>query len=344
MDRSRIRSYAGLAAAVRLADELASALDLRDLEEPRGGHVVAIDGCSSACARRTLEARGLSPLAVNLDEFGLMPDESVRGRARATLRGKVIQRLEAQATISSQPSARRRRSSGPSVHGPTKPAHTTHDYLYAIHLLTSPVAICGAVIADTPTIAAQVAGALSVTRATAGEMISRLEAAGLVARGPAKEILLTPEGRAAAEHVVHRQRLVERFLVDTLDYSAAESYRLALEIRDAFPEIVTERLETLTARSVHCPHGWPVDPSCDQDFAADLVALSTLPEGAKTTVAALMEHDASVLEQLFRHGLAPGVSLAVVKCHGRVEVEIQGQRCLLKNDEAAAVLVPRDYQ
>lgn len=339
IDRSRIRSCAGSAAAVQLADEIAPVLDLGDLEQPRGGQIVAIDGCSSACTRRTLEARGLKPLAISLDQFGVLPDEDIRRRDLAPLRANVLERLEACATVSVRQPRRRGTSAAARVRGSTKLAHSGDDYLYAVHLLTSPVANCGAVIADTPTVAAHVAGALSVTRATAGEMLTRLEAKGLLTRGPAKEILLTAAGRAAAEHVVHRHRLVERFLVDILDYSPAESYGLALETRDAFPDIVTERLATLTARSAHCPHGWPVDPASDQDFAADLVALSTLPGGARATVAAMIEHDPALLERLFAHGLAPGASLAVIACSDVVEIDVDGTPHLLDHEEAAAILV-----
>lgn len=339
IDRSRIRSCAGSSAAVQLADEIAPVLDLSAIEAPSGGHIVAIDGCASACTRRTLEARGLKPLAISLDQFRVLPDDDLLGRALAPLRAQALERLEARAPASGPPPRRRATKPDARARGSTKLSHSGNDYLYAIHALTSPVASCGAVIPDTPTVAAHVAGALSVSRATAGEMLARLEAKNLVTRGPAKEILLTTAGQAAAEQVVHRHRLIERFLVDILDYSPAESYDLAAEVRDAFPEIVTARLATITAHSAYCPHGWPVNPSSDQAFAAELVALSTLPTGAKATVAALIEQDAALLERLFAHGLAPGASLAVIACHDVIEVEVDGRHRLLERGDAAGVLV-----
>ena len=180
-------------------------------------------------------------------------------------------------------------------------------------------------IADAPTVAAHVAAALSVTRASAGEMLGRLEAAGLVARGPAKEVLLTAGRARAAERIVHRHRLVERFLVDVLQYSPPESFRLALEIRDAFPRS-SPNASRADAPGGPCPHGWPVDPSRDREFAAGLVALSTLPAGAEATVAALIEHDADVLERLYERGLTPGTSLVVAAAGESIEIVVGGRR------------------
>ena len=53
---------------------------------------------------------------------------------------------------------------------------------------------------------------LGVSRASAGEMLKRLEADGLVERGERKEAILTAAGRERAEHVVRKHRIVERLL------------------------------------------------------------------------------------------------------------------------------------
>ena len=49
-----------------------------------------------------------------------------------------------------------------------------------------------------------------VSRASAGEMLKRLEAEGLIERGARKEALLTPSGRERAERVVRKHRIIER--------------------------------------------------------------------------------------------------------------------------------------
>ena len=66
----------------------------------------------------------------------------------------------------------------------------------------------------------RVAEMLGVSRASAGEMLKRLEADGLVERGEQKEAILTPAGIERAERVVRKHRIIERFLTDFMGYTA----------------------------------------------------------------------------------------------------------------------------
>jgi DtxR family Mn-dependent transcriptional regulator len=337
-----VHACTGAPAAARIKAAVASALDDAGLSLPGGELVVAIDGCSSACIRRSLEAQGVSPLAVTLEEFGVAPDEDVHGPRTELLRHAIVERLKAQATSASPPVRLRREAPPQGVKGAESRAHTSDDYLYAVHLLTSPVAACGSVVTNRPTTATRIADALSVTRVSAGEALARLEASGHVSRGPAKEVLLTGAGHSAVEQVVRRHRLVERFLVDVLGCSVAESYGLALELRDAFPDVLTGRIEALVAASTHCPHGWPLDPADDLGFASTLTAASALPPGATGTVAALVERDAAALARLSRYGVEPGTAIEVRSHDPRgTVVFVEGRSRVLQVDDAAATLVAR---
>ena len=60
---------------------------------------------------------------------------------------------------------------------------------------------------------------LGVSRASAGEMLKRLEAEGLIERGEHKEALLTETGRERAEKVVRKHRIIERLLTDFMGYT-----------------------------------------------------------------------------------------------------------------------------
>src|SRR5207244_2524080 len=62
---------------------------------------------------------------------------------------------------------------------------------------------------------------LGVSRASAGEMLKRLEVEGLIERGARKEALLTASGRVRAERVVREHRIIERLLTDFMGYTAA---------------------------------------------------------------------------------------------------------------------------
>ena len=139
---------------------------------------------------------------------------------------------------------------------------------------------------------------------------------------------------------MRRHRVVERFLTDFLDYSAAESHDLALRIREAFDGALIDRIASMLAPPACCPHGWPIDPAAEREQAADLVALSALPTGTRATTTALTEHDTGLLLRLYELGLAPGAELEVLdEFPGGLAVAVDGKRRSLAAGEAAAVFV-----
>ena len=120
---------------------------------------------------------------------------------------------------------------------------------------------------------------LGVSRASAGEMLKRLEADGLVERGEHKEAILTPIGIERAEQVVRKHRLIERFLTDFMGYTAAESHVHADELGDTFSDDMVERINERLGQPDRCPHGWPVEPDVEQAENRELVALAELEPG-----------------------------------------------------------------
>src|SRR5512134_2039425 len=112
--------------------------------------------------------------------------------------------------------------------------HSIDDYLEVIYFLAFPIGEYRP--AGESAIAARVADMLGVSRASAGEMLKRLEADGLVERGERKEVILTPAGRIAAERVIRRHRLIERLLTDFMGYTGAESHEHADALADTFTD------------------------------------------------------------------------------------------------------------
>src|SRR5262245_48028372 len=142
--------------------------------------------------------------------------------------------------------------------------HSVDEYLETIYFLAYPIGEYRPPNPGSPTLAARVAEMLGVSRASAGEMLKRLEAEGLVERGAHKEALLTESGRHRAERVVRKHRLIERFLTDFLDYSPAESHVHADQLGDTFSDEMVERMAARLGDPDRCPHGWPVDTAAEQ--------------------------------------------------------------------------------
>jgi len=188
--------------------------------------------------------------------------------------------------------------------------HSVDEYLETIYFLAFPIGEYRPSTGSTA-IASRVAEMLGVSRASAGEMLKRLEADGLVERGEQKEAILTPEGAERAKRVVRKHRIIERFLTDFMGYTAAESHVHADELGDTFTDDMVERMNTRLGEPDRCPHGWPVDPEFEQSENAQLVALGELEVGREGEIVRLAEHDGDLLHWFYDEGLVPGTRVAV---------------------------------
>ena len=184
--------------------------------------------------------------------------------------------------------------------------HSVDEYLETIYFLAFPIGEYTPRGAGSPPLASRVAEMLGVSRASAGEMLKRLESDGLIERGERKEALLTDTGRARAERVVRKHRIIERLLTDFMGYTAYESHERADELGDTFDDEMIERIDERLGRPERCPHGWPVDPDVEQAENEALAPLAALAPGARATIVRLAEHDGELLHWFYDQGLVPG--------------------------------------
>jgi Mn-dependent DtxR family transcriptional regulator len=187
--------------------------------------------------------------------------------------------------------------------------HSVDEYLETIYFLAFPIGEYRPMAGGLPTVSARVAEMLGVSRASAGEMLKRLEAEGLIERGEQKEALLTKNGRKRAERVVRKHRLIERMLTDFMGYTAAEAHVHADELGDTFSEDMVDRIDERLGHPERCPHGWPVDPDFEQAENRELAPLAELEPGTRATIVRLAEHDGELLHWFYETGLEPGREL-----------------------------------
>src|SRR5919112_3079341 len=223
--------------------------------------------------------------------------------------------------------------------------HGIDEYLETIYFLAFPIGeYRPAGSRTTQAIASRVAEMLGVSRASAGEMLKRLEAEGLVERGEHKEALLTETGIERAERVVRKHRLIERLLTDFMGYTPAEAHVHADELGDTFSDDMVERIAERLGRPDRCPHGWPVDPEFEQRENKELAPLADLTAGTRATVVRLAEHDGDLLHWFYDSGLEPGTSILVRTAEPAadqftVAIEKVGERAI--SEKAAAGLFVR---
>jgi len=189
--------------------------------------------------------------------------------------------------------------------------HSVDEYLETIYFLAFPIGEYVPHGAGSPPLASRVAEMLHVSRASAGEMLKRLEADGLIERGAKKEALLTDSGRERAERVVRKHRIIERLLTDFMGYTGYEAHERADELGDTFDDEMIARIDEKLGHPDRCPHGWPVDPDVEQAENLVLAPLATLAPGAKATIVRLAEHDGELLHWFYDQGLVPGTAIEV---------------------------------
>jgi len=220
--------------------------------------------------------------------------------------------------------------------------HSIDDYLETIYFLAFPIGEYRPVTVGSPTLASRVAEMLGVSRASAGEMLKRLEAEGLVERGEHKEALLTAAGRARAERVVRKHRIIERLLTDFMGYTAAEAHVHADELGDTFSDDMVERISERLGHPDRCPHGWPVDPDFEQAENAELASVADLPAGSRATIVRLAEHDGELLHWFYDEGLVPGSEIEITAADtgtGRFAVRTNGSEHTLPEKAATGLFV-----
>src|SRR5256714_5981886 len=220
--------------------------------------------------------------------------------------------------------------------------HSVDEYLETIYFLAFPIGEYRPAEPDLPTLASRVAEMLGVSRASAGEMLKRLEADGLVERGEHKEAILTEAGRERAERAVRKHRIIERLLTDFMGYTAAEAHVHADELGDTFSDEMVERIEVKLGHPDRCPHGWPVDTTVEQAENRELAPLADLEPPAQATIVRLAEHDGDLLHWFYDEGLVPGTQLelqAAQPAAGQFTVKVDGSEKAIGEKAAAGLFV-----
>jgi DtxR family transcriptional regulator, Mn-dependent transcriptional regulator len=225
--------------------------------------------------------------------------------------------------------------------------HGVDEYLETIYFLAFPIGeYRPAAPGTTQTIASRVAEMLGVSRASAGEMLKRLEAEGLVERGEHKEAILTDAGAERARRVVRKHRIIERLLTDFMGYTAGEAHVHADELGGTFSDDMVERIEEKLGFPDRCPHGWPIDTDFEQEENRELEPLSALEPGARATIVRLAEHDGDLLHWYYDEGLTPGTALelrAAEPAAGQFRVTMKGDEKAIGEKAADGLYVRRSF-
>jgi len=112
-----------------------------------------------------------------------------------------------------------------------------------------------------PASTGQIAAALGVSPGTVTSMLKTLDAARLATHRPYEGVALTRAGRMLALRVIRRHRLIELFLMRTLDMSWDEVHDEAEHLEHAVSDLLVERIDAFLGRPEVDPHGDPIPPA-----------------------------------------------------------------------------------
>ena len=129
-----------------------------------------------------------------------------------------------------------------------------------------------------PATTGQIAAALGVSPGTVTSMLKTLDAARLATHRPYEGVSLTKAGRGLALRMIRRHRLIELFLLKTLDLSWDEVHDEAEHMEHAVSDLLVERIDAFLGRPEVDPHGDPIP-------RADAVSLEAADDGGVKSLA-----------------------------------------------------------
>ncbi|MEP6752907.1 MAG: metal-dependent transcriptional regulator [Candidatus Dormiibacterota bacterium] len=213
------------------------------------------------------------------------------------------------------------------------PSEVVAHYLEAIYYMESE---------GEPLRSARLADWLGVSRPTVTVAVRRMAGYGMVRMNKRKEVELTAAGKRAAEAIVRRHRIMERWLTDGLGLDWVTADEEAARLEHAVSEVVERRLYEVLGRPATCPHGNPIPGySKAQPREVRLASLQAGSHASVSRVSEVAEREApTLLNYLHERGLTPGRAIVVTEVDGvaRTIKMRAGKRSLTLSHDTAAKL------
>ena len=167
--------------------------------------------------------------------------------------------------------------------------------------------------AQLPMTGANLARAMQLSAPTVHEMLGRLERDGYIDRATnGRRIAFTDEGRVAAEQIVGRHRMIERFLTDEVGIPWDDVHEEAEKLEYAMTPRFEAYIRGAVGDAQTCPHGHPIKVG----KRIDGVPLADCEIGATVTILRFENEAEDLLHYLKAAGIEPGLSGTVAANDG----------------------------
>ncbi len=161
----------------------------------------------------------------------------------------------------------------------------------------------------------QLAASVNVSPGTVTSMLKTLSDSGLARYTPYKGVSLTKAGNNLALRMLRRHRLIELFLVRTLNLSWDQVHEEAENLEHAVSDMLIDRMDDFLGHPEADPHGDPI-PSADglmRGGGAQAVPLSTCPPPSRIRIVRVLNQQPEFLRYLTDTGLELGATAVIVE-------------------------------
>jgi len=215
------------------------------------------------------------------------------------------------------------------------PSLTIENYVKAIYLTCAHE---GKALAST----GDIAGRLVVSPGTVTSMLKTLSDAGLAEYRPYEGVRLTEAGRLLALRVLRRHRLIELFLVRTLDLSWDEVHDEAENMEHAVSDLLIDRIDEYLGFPAVDPHGDPIPASDGTVRHTGGWPLSNWETGRPFRLVRVLDQSPEFLRYLSDCGLplgAEGTLASRRSATGAVHIRIGEREAALAQEASEKLIV-----
>ena len=188
----------------------------------------------------------------------------------------------------------------------------------------------------------QLAAALGVSPGTVTSMLKTLSDTGLAQYTPYEGAKLTEAGRHLALRIVRRHRLIELFLVHTLDFTWDEVHDEAENLEHSVSDMLVDRIDRFLGYPPADPHGDPIPTADGRIEKSDATHLSHWPAGTPFRLQRVLDQSPDFLRFLSDQQLNVG-ALGVVTLRqaeaGTICITVSGTKTTLAATTADRLLV-----
>lgn len=163
----------------------------------------------------------------------------------------------------------------------------------------------------TPT-TASIAGSLHISQNETAVLLTHMQEEGLL-QIDGETIELTPEGRAAALHIIRAHRLWEQHLAEETGYHEADWHTIAEAQEHELSTAELDDIATRLGNPTYDPHGDPIPTAEGKLIIPQGQPLSTLPANSTARIVHLEDEPEIVYAQLSAEGLYPGMIVHVIE-------------------------------